>query len=128
MEARTRPGFPCDARIVLQLGRMVPRKGIDTVIRGVAALLHDYAISADLIIVGGDSDEPDPQATPEIGRLMEIARTEGAAERVHFVGRKGCAEIKYYLLQRRRCIYSSPHRGTSLSALPLSRRWHAARR
>jgi hypothetical protein len=32
--------------LVLQLDRMVPRKGVDTVIRGVAALLRDYAISS----------------------------------------------------------------------------------
>jgi glycosyltransferase involved in cell wall biosynthesis len=95
-KARTRLGLPPDARIVLQLGRMVPRKGVDTVIRGVATLQRDYAIEADLVIVGGDSDEPDPKVTPEIGRLMEIAETEGIAEHVRFVGRKGRAEIKYY--------------------------------
>ncbi|MCA1604390.1 MAG: glycosyltransferase family 1 protein, partial [Acidobacteria bacterium] len=96
VEARTRLGIPHDAWIVLQLGRMVPRKGVDTVIRGVAALLRDYAISGDLIIVGGDSDGPDPKMTPEIGRLMEIAKAEGVADRIRFVGRKDRAELKYY--------------------------------
>ena len=96
IEARTGLDIPRDAWIVLQLGRMVPRKGIDVVIRGIAALLHDYGIGVDLVIVGGDSDEPDPKATPEIGRLMEIAKAEGVEEQVRFVGRKGRAEIKYY--------------------------------
>jgi D-inositol-3-phosphate glycosyltransferase len=96
MEARTHLSVPRDAWLVLQLGRMVPRKGIDTVIRGIAALLRNYAISADLIIVGGDPDEPDPKAAPEIGRPMEVAKAEGVVEQVRFVGHKGRTELKYY--------------------------------
>ena len=37
-EARARLGLPQDEPIVLQLGRMVPRKGVDNVIRGLARL------------------------------------------------------------------------------------------
>jgi D-inositol-3-phosphate glycosyltransferase len=48
------------------------------------------------VIVGGESDEPDPAITPEIGRLEEIARAEGIADRVTFVGRKGQEALKYY--------------------------------
>jgi D-inositol-3-phosphate glycosyltransferase len=94
--ARAALGFDPEERIVLQLGRIVPRKGVDTAIRGVARLVDRHQIPARLVIVGGESDEPDPAITPEIGRLEEIARAEGIAERVTFVGRKGREALKYY--------------------------------
>jgi D-inositol-3-phosphate glycosyltransferase len=94
--ARAALGFDPEERIVLQLGRIVPRKGIDTTIRGFARLLNRHQITARLVIVGGESDEPDPAITPEIGRLQEIARAEGVADRVTFTGRKGREALKYY--------------------------------
>jgi D-inositol-3-phosphate glycosyltransferase len=94
--ARAALGFDPEERIVLQLGRIVPRKGVDTAIRGIARLVDHHQIPARLVIVGGESDEPDPAITPEIGRLTEIARAEGIGERVTFVGRKGREALKYY--------------------------------
>lgn len=81
-------GIGDDEFVVLQLGRLVPRKGIDNVIRGVASLLHEHGIEAKLLVVGGESDEPDPVLTPEIGRLRSIAEAEGVADRVIFTGRR----------------------------------------
>jgi phosphoheptose isomerase len=46
--------------------------------------------------VGGDSDDPDPAATPEIARLQQIARDEGVWDGVTFVGRRGRETLKYY--------------------------------
>jgi D-inositol-3-phosphate glycosyltransferase len=89
-------GIPKQDLVILQLGRMVPRKGVDTVIRGLALLKEDHDIEARLLIVGGDSDDPDPQATPEIGRLQGIAEEEGVSEAVTFVGRRGRQDIKNY--------------------------------
>jgi D-inositol-3-phosphate glycosyltransferase len=94
--ARVSLGLPTDERVILQVGRMVPRKGVDTVVRGFAGLLHDHGVPARLVVVGGDSDEPDPRATPEIGRLMALAEEEGVADRVTFAGRRGREELKYY--------------------------------
>lgn len=94
--ARTRLGFEPQEKIILQLGRIVPRKGIDTVIRAFAHLINDYEISARLIIVGGESDNPDPQLTPEIGRLQTIAYQEGVSDRVIFAGRCGRNTLKYF--------------------------------
>lgn len=88
-EARARLGWPRDAFIVLQLGRMVPRKGVDNVIRGIARLGRRAREKALLCIVGGATETPDPVATPEIGRLMQVANEEGVASRVRFVGRRG---------------------------------------
>ncbi|HEX9114701.1 MAG TPA: glycosyltransferase, partial [Anaerolineae bacterium] len=94
--ARARLGFEGSDRIVLQLGRMVPRKGVDTVLRGTAQLMKRYRLPARLVVVGGESAEPDPVATPEIGRLMKIAAEEGIAKSVLFTGRRERAVLKYY--------------------------------
>lgn len=74
---------------MLQLGRLVARKGVDNVIRGIAALQHQHGIRARLLVVGGNSDVPSVEATPEIGRLQQIAREEGVLEQVMFLGRRG---------------------------------------
>ena len=90
--ARQRLGLPAHEFIVLQLGRLVPRKGVDNVIRAVARL-HD-AIPARLVVVGGDSDAPDERVTPEIGRLRRLAQELGAAERVQFAGRRDRSALR----------------------------------
>jgi D-inositol-3-phosphate glycosyltransferase len=94
--ARTAIGLPAEDGMILQVGRMVPRKGIDTVIRAYARFLTDHDGSTRLLIVGGDSDEPDPALTPEIGRLQRLAGELGVQDRVYFVGRRGRGQLKYY--------------------------------
>lgn len=94
-EARAFLGLPADEKILLQLGRMVPRKGVDNVIRALPAL-RPYASKLRLLVVGGESDDPDPSYTPEIGRLQGIAREAGVADMVNFTGRKGRSLLKYY--------------------------------
>jgi glycosyltransferase involved in cell wall biosynthesis/phosphoheptose isomerase len=88
--------LPPEERVILQLGRMVPRKGVDTALRGFARLVRAHGVEARLLIVGGESEDPDPAATPEIGRLQTIAAEEGVAERVTFVGCRGRETLKYY--------------------------------
>lgn len=90
-------GLNAGRRYLLQLGRMVPRKGVETVICGFARFLRTAGCDdMDLIIVGGESKDPDPQRTPEIGRLMGIVREEGVAERVIFTGQRDRDVLKYY--------------------------------
>jgi glycosyltransferase involved in cell wall biosynthesis len=94
--ARVALGLDPHERIVLQLGRMVPRKGVDNTIRGFAQLVHRHGIPARLLVVGGESDVPDPVATPELGRLRSIARAEGVEGDVIFTGRRGRDVLRYY--------------------------------
>lgn len=94
-EARARLGLPADARIVLQLGRLVPRKGVDTVVRATAIVAGDVP-NTHLVVVGGDSDVPDPEATPELGRLFQIASQLRIEDRCLFVGRRPRDEIRYW--------------------------------
>ena len=58
--ARARLGWPDDAFVVLQLGRLVPRKGIDTVIDALARMPPDLRRPARLYMVGGSRYAPDP--------------------------------------------------------------------
>jgi D-inositol-3-phosphate glycosyltransferase len=94
--ARSTLGLSPDEFLILQLGRMVPRKGVDNVIRAFACLLKQQSLAARLLIVGGEADTPDPNLTPEIGRLSAIAQELGVASRVTFAGRKGREVLKYY--------------------------------
>ncbi len=94
--ARIALGLRPEERVILHVGRMVPRKGIDTVIQGFAGLVRRHRTPARLLIVGGESDDPDPRFTPEIGRLRRIAEQEGVAEWVTFAGRRGRDQLKYY--------------------------------
>ncbi|PSB15632.1 phosphoheptose isomerase [filamentous cyanobacterium CCP2] len=96
IHARLTLGLSPDEYLILQLGRMVPRKGVDNVIRGFAHLLQQQSIPARLLVVGGESESADPQFTPEIGRLSAIAQELGVASRVTFLGRKGREVLKYY--------------------------------
>jgi D-inositol-3-phosphate glycosyltransferase len=85
-----------DEFIVLQLGRMVPRKGVDNVIRAIAILRQKHSISARLLIVGGNSAEPDPVITPELGRLMSLAQTLDIEDLVVFTGQRPRNMLRYY--------------------------------
>lgn len=95
-DARSRLGWADHDFCVLQLGRLVQRKGIDNVVRGVAALETRHGVKARLYIVGGDSDTPNEIATPEIGRLRGIARKCGIEARVKFVGRRDRGELRQF--------------------------------
>jgi histidinol-phosphate phosphatase family protein len=95
-QARAALGLPSSEFLVLQLGRMVPRKGVDNVIRAIARLRRDHAIHARLLIVGGEARDPDPALTPEIGRLRDIAAGEGIADLVTFTGSRGRSELRAY--------------------------------
>ncbi len=89
-------GLRGDEWTVLQLGRMVPRKGVDTAICGFAEMVRRLNVPARMLVVGGESRDPDPGTTPEIGRLQKIAKEEGVLDRILFSGRRNRDELKYY--------------------------------
>jgi D-inositol-3-phosphate glycosyltransferase len=93
-DARAKLGFEPHQFVVLQLGRMVARKGVDNVIRAVALLAREHGVDARLVVVGGNSATPDPVATPELGRLMALAHEEGLSERVTFTGSRPRAQLR----------------------------------
>jgi len=50
-EARRAIGICNDRPVILQLGRMVPRKGIDNVVEALALLRQDHGVDAQLLVV-----------------------------------------------------------------------------
>jgi glycosyltransferase involved in cell wall biosynthesis len=96
--ARAQLGLAQDEFIVLQLGRLVPRKGIDNVIRAVSAArsLMPAKAKMRLLVVGGDGPVPDEARTPEIARLRRIAAQCGLASAVTFTGHRQRAELRRY--------------------------------
>jgi glycosyltransferase involved in cell wall biosynthesis len=80
---------------VLQLGRMVPRKGVDTVIEAVALLRGTHGIDAELLVVGGDG-QPGGRDGAELARLHTLARTLGIAAHVRFAGQQPRAALRLW--------------------------------
>jgi D-inositol-3-phosphate glycosyltransferase len=93
--ARSRLGWPQRRFTILQLGSLEPCKGIDNLIRALALLRHEHRIAARLYIVGGNSAAPNASATPEIGRLTDVARQCGVLGQVLFVGRRGRQQLRH---------------------------------
>ena len=94
--ARDVLGLPREPFVALQLGRMVPRKGVDDALRGFARFRHDTGADALLLVVGGESAVPDPEASPELARLMAVARDEGIEDAVRFTGARDRDVLRYY--------------------------------
>ncbi|MFJ4775689.1 glycosyltransferase [Streptomyces sp. NPDC088762] len=72
---------------LLQIGRLVPRKGAAVSIAALARLPE-----AELVIAGGP-DAACLDRDPEVRRLRDIARGAGVADRVRFLGAVPCAEV-----------------------------------
>lgn len=94
--ARQTLGIPADTRLLVNVGRLVPRKGIDNVIRGLGFLKREHDLAATLLVVGGNSDVPDPHGTPEIARLATIAKRHAEGQRIVFTGRRTRDLLKLY--------------------------------
>jgi D-inositol-3-phosphate glycosyltransferase len=94
-EAREYIGVEQDCKLLLQLGRMVPRKGVDNVIASMT-YLKQLAPSSKLLVVGGETDLADINSTPEIVRLQKLASEAGVSDKVIFAGRKSRDVLKYY--------------------------------
>lgn len=94
--ARQALGWPQEGFHILQLGRMVPRKGVDNVIRGLALLRKEHGVDARLYVVGGESPTPSPVDTPELGRLMQVAEEAGVSGFVEFTGRRRRDQLRRY--------------------------------
>jgi phosphatidylinositol alpha-mannosyltransferase len=84
-EPRPRPpAFAGDRRHVLYVGRLEPRKGVEHLIRAMAAVQR--AVPDAALVVVGDGQERAP--------LTALARDQGAI--VHFVGRASDEELPAY--------------------------------
>jgi len=93
--ARKILNLPENEKIILQLGRMVPRKGVDNVIRAVGEIKKkDHNLR--LVIVGGEHEDPNPSLSPELSRLQRLSVENKVESAVLFTGRKQRDVLKYY--------------------------------
>jgi hypothetical protein len=102
-EALGRIGLETTGPVVAYVGRMLPRKDVRNVVRTVAELVHRHEGevtprlgTVTLLLVGGETAEPDAIATPEIGVLQRLAAELGIGDRVRFVGKRQQDELRYY--------------------------------
>ncbi|HEU0113355.1 MAG TPA: glycosyltransferase [Thermomicrobiales bacterium] len=102
VEARRAIGLPDDRPVIVYVGRMLPRKDVRNVVRALALLRdqidggHLPGPAPRLLLVGGETRDPDPAQTPEIGELQRLASLLGVRELVRFAGRRQPRELKHY--------------------------------
>jgi glycosyltransferase involved in cell wall biosynthesis len=94
-EARAQLGLAPGRFTVLQLGRIVPRKGVDTVIQAAALLRNQHRVDAQLLVVGGDM-QPGGRDGPEMARLRALTHKLGIAEHVQFAGQQPRDRLRLY--------------------------------
>lgn len=78
---------------ILSVGRLVPRKGVDLVIRALPYLKAAGFDDVELLIVGGGGDRSVMQADPEIRRLLALAAELGVSGNVTLQGQVPRADM-----------------------------------
>ena len=95
-QARENLGWDPQAFYILQLGRMVPRKGIDNAIRALARLRKSHHVDARLCVVGGNLSDVNFGDIDEYERLTSIVAEEGIDQCVQFVGSQARQQLSRY--------------------------------
>src|SRR5215203_2474595 len=84
--------------MIVYVGRIVPRKDVRNIIQALAQLKARRLATGImtmpvLFVIGGETEQPDPVATPEIGVLRALAAELGVLDQVRFVGRRQPDEL-----------------------------------
>lgn len=92
-------GIAPEDLVVVYVGRILPRKDVRNVVRAFARLSERWnreRPALKLLIVGGETDMPDPAATPELGELQRLAADLGVADRIRFTGMRQQEVLHHY--------------------------------
>jgi D-inositol-3-phosphate glycosyltransferase len=100
-EARRRLGLAQEDFVMVYVGRILPRKDIRNIVNALPELLKgcrqdEQTPAIQLLIVGGDSEVPDPEITPEIAALQRLVAEQGVAAHVSFVGSRQQDALRDY--------------------------------
>ncbi|HSL37738.1 MAG TPA: glycosyltransferase [Arthrobacter sp.] len=71
---------------ILSVGRLVPRKGVDVVIRALPLLRNAGFPDVELLVVGGGGDATETEADSEARRLLSVASELDVRQQVTFRG------------------------------------------
>jgi glycosyltransferase involved in cell wall biosynthesis len=95
--ARTGCDLPASAPVIVYVGRVLPRKDIRNVVRALAILrdrVLPWARDCRLLIVGGETRQPDPEFTPELEELRALADALCVGDRVILAGKRNREELR----------------------------------
>jgi D-inositol-3-phosphate glycosyltransferase len=95
--ARAHLHLPEEPLVIGYIGRLVPRKGIDTVLEAFAQLSHQPSKRRlRLMVVGGEARDPEQDTSAEAPRLRQVATELGVADRTWLVGKRQPDELADY--------------------------------
>lgn len=97
--ARQQIGLPQDGYVIVYVGRLLPRKDIRNIVHALARLVRHQVmegIPLTLLIVGGETEDADPQKTQEIGEIQHLAHELGVLNAVRCVGKRPTECLRYY--------------------------------
>jgi glycosyltransferase involved in cell wall biosynthesis len=78
---------------------MLPRKDIRNIVHALAVLRQrddELAKTVKLLVVGGETEDTDPIATPEIGELQRLAAELAVSDQLCCVGKRQQDMLRYY--------------------------------
>ncbi len=100
-KARQSLGLGQDDFVMAYIGRLLPRKDIRNIIRALPALQQRCSQDGRypalrLLVVGGESEAPDPLITPELAELQRLAAEQNVADAIHFIGNRPQSTLRDY--------------------------------
>jgi D-inositol-3-phosphate glycosyltransferase len=85
---KQRLGLDPERAVVGYIGRLQQRKDVANIIRAVGLVRRRTSLDPLLMVVGGETQEPDVSVSPELGRLIELAEQEDIAGATWFTGKR----------------------------------------
>jgi glycosyltransferase involved in cell wall biosynthesis len=85
--------------VVVYVGRINRRKDVRNILTALSILKQidrNQGERCSLLVVGGETHEPDPLLTPELGDLQKLAQALGLADKVIFTGKRTKEELRHY--------------------------------
>lgn len=83
--ARGALDLPANDTLLLSVGRLVPHKGFDDVIRALGVLRRKHHLSPRWLVIGDQPARAADEPADELARLRHLAREEGVSDRVQFL-------------------------------------------